>query len=898
MKKLLLGKFKGLSKFFDPYNIDNNSFPELLNAYARRGKIYRKRGTAILDRLKRQIVMVDPPVNPWEYAAITLAGGVGNLITDTATDLEVNSRIVPGSINLVLTGGVGGTYTEPATPNGTLLRNGIADPNSSINYSTGAIFLQGGGAGIVTGSFSYYPNLPVMGLEDFDSNLLSDLFPLQIAFDTTYAYQINQTSGTQNYYSISYYKNTNNPVVWSNTDANLFWTTNYQSAFWATNNKPGLHFVDGSYLAGTGTAVVDFTFTSVGSPFQTLIVGDKLWFNEWTTGGSNLNGLVGTVSAIIDAALGKYTVTFLSVVVVAGTGIAQLLTNSIAGQDGIRWYDGDPTTKTGIPTGTNKGWVNFAPPLTANSVSINSQTTGKYYLVGALAIVPFKERLLFFGPQIRTSGGNVIQRPLQDTVLWSWNGTPYYNSFVPTNATSTETFDTTAYYVDENGKGGYLPAGISMPIITVNNNEDVLIVNFGGKGRKTRFAYTGNDLQPFLFYSINAELPSDSTYSSISLDAGVLDIGSFGFAITTQQSAERIDMEFPDEVFRIKADTEGYKRVNAVRDFANEWVYFTYPVNDVTWKYPTRTLLFNYRENSWGELKENFTVQGYFRKQEKESWYTASAKYKIWANWTDSWNLGSNSPEIAQVCGGNPQGYVVIRSEGTGEAYSAEIADITSSSLSMTNIKSINHCVELGDYIYIDRCIGLDYLNGEIAQVTRITDADNFIIDIPFLAGTYLGLGEFQRLSVPIIKTKQFPGYWEAGKKTRIGVQKYLFDYTGSGQATINLYLSTDPDNVYNSGNIVPRIDVLNSSLVYSQLVYTCPESTNLGLTPPNTNLQMPTANGQYAIWHRMNTNLIGDTVQIGITLSDEQMRDLTIATSELVLHGVDIDLYEGPYLA
>lgn len=891
MKKLLLGKFSGLSKFFQPYSIDNNSFPDLFNAYARRGRVYRKRGTAILDRLKRQIVMVDPPVNPWEYGPITLVADAGNLITDLS--LETNSRIVPGSINLDLGAN---TYTEPATPDGTLV--GTPAGSGTINYATGAFTISGGGVGVVTGSFSYYPNLPVMGLEDFDSNLVSDVFPLQIAFDTTYAYQISQTSGTQNYYSISYYKNTNNPVVWSASDANIFWTTNYQSAFWATNNKPGLHYVNGAYVSGSGTAAITFTFTSSAAPFETLVVGDKLWFNEWSTGGSDIDGKTGTVTTIVNAATGQYIVTFDVSVTVAGTGIAQLLTNSIPGQDGIRWYDGDPTNKTGIPTGTNRGWVNFAPPLTATTVSINSQTTGKYYLVGALAILPYKDRLVFFGPQIRTSGGNVIQKPLQDTVLWSWNGTPYYSSFVPTNSTATETSDVTAYYVDENGKGGYLSAGISMPITTVNNNEDVLIVNFGGRGRKTRFVYTGNDLQPFLFYSINAELPSNSTFSSISLDAGVLDFGTFGFAITTQQSAERIDMEFPEEVFRVKADNNGYLRVNSIRDFSNEWVYFTYPVNDVRWKFPSRTLLFNYRENSWGELKENYTVQGYFRKQDKSSWFTASAKYKIWANWTDSWSLGTNSPQIQQVCGGNPQGYVVIRSEGTGEAFNGEIADLTAGTLGMTNIKSINHCVELGDFIYIDRCIGITDLNRTIAQVTTIVDADNFIVDIAFPTGTYLGLGEFQRLSKPMIKTKQFPGYWEEGKKTRIGVQQYLFDYTGSGQVTVELYLSTDPDNAYNAGSLVPENDVLNSGLIYSQLVYTCPESINLGLTPANVNLQMPTANGQYAIWHRMNTSLIGDTVQIGVTLSDEQMRDLTIATSEIILAGIDIDLYQGPSLS
>src|SRR6185369_2505205 len=169
------------------------------------------------------------------------------------------------------------------------------------------------------------------------------------------------------------------------------------------------------------------------------------------------------------------------------SGLFQYLTNSVnsaTAQDGIRWYDGDPTAGTGIPTGTGLGWVNFAPPLTATSVSIDGSPSGLYYLVGALAILPFKDRLLFFSPYIQTSGlngslGVVIQ--LQDTVLWSWNGTPFYNSLVPLN----QTFNPQAYYVDQTGLGGYLPAGIAQPIITVSNNEDVLLIGFGGTGRKT-----------------------------------------------------------------------------------------------------------------------------------------------------------------------------------------------------------------------------------------------------------------------------------------------------------------------------------------------------------------------------------------------------------------------------
>ena len=119
-------------------------------------------------------------------------------------------------------------------------------------------------------------------------------------------------------------------------------------------------------------------------------------------------------------------------------------------------------------------------------------------------------------------------------------------------------------------------------------------------------------------------------------------------------------------------------------------------------------------------------------------------------------------------------------------------------------------------------------------------------------------------------------------------------DYTANAQVTVNVYLSQDPDDIWNT----PQPLSATSSLVYSQLMYTCPESTNIGLTPANSNLQMPTAQGQYQIWHRFNTSLIGDSVQIGITLSDAQMRNLTYATSEITLQGLHLVVEKGPHLA
>lgn len=868
-----------------PFAIDNDAFPVLYNFYSWRGRVKRKRGTQFLGQLTKQISSVLSPTTPWQSPALTLVAGAGNLIS--TFNLESTSTISAGSISFVVGAN---TYTEPVPKDGTLV--GVPAGSGTINYATGAITIAGGGGSSLTGTFAYYPGLPVMGLEDFISIPTNDSLYVLLSFDTKYSYQINQNQFPAKFYNTTYYKQTSVPFVWSGQDYQQFWTTNYSGALWATNNVPGLNFVTATYTSGSATTMVTFNFKSNGNNFTKLIVGDQVWFNEWNAGGvTGMNGIVGTVSTATDAVNGNYVVTFLVAPVVSSTGIAQLLTNTIPGQDGIKWYDGDQTSSTGIPVNSLLGWVNFAPPLTALSVSINNLTSGKYYLVGAVAILPFKDRLLFFSPWIQTSSGTAIQ--LQDTVLWSWNGTPYYNSLVPTNQTSSPQ----AYYVDQTGAGGYISSGTDQPIQTVSNNEDVLLVGFGGTGRKTRFVYTGDDLNPFIFFSINAELPSTSTFSSVVLDKGAIDLGNYGICITDQQSAQRIDLQIPDSVFQVQVPNNGQARVNAIRDYFKEWIYFSYPLEGSPWKFPVQTFLYNYRDNTWAVLYENFTAHGRYIITSNSNKFTwATCPFETWEAWNEPWNAGlTSSVGIASIVAGNPQGYVLIKSVATSEGRSGTIVSFLNNG-GFTKINSPNHCLRDGDYIFIDNCIGLTALNKKIGRVSLIgtsnsSDANNFLVDLPLLLppSNYLGLGTFARLSQPFLQTKQFPMYWEQGRQVRIGTQMYLFDKTSTGQVTLNIYLSQDAGTSWNDGPITPSNFVQNGSLEYSETVFTCPETDNL---------QTPTASTQQQIWHRMNTSLQGETFQIGITLNDAQMRNLEYATSEIALQGMQFTVYPGPMLA
>ena len=883
--QIYIGKFaKGLTTNPLPFNIDNDAFPFLYNFYIWRQRARRKRGTVFLGQLERQIQIVADPA-PWQVHSFALVAGAGNLITQFS--LGSSAAIAPDSISLVVSGDQ--TYTDPNS-NGTL--TGSLGGTGTIDYATGAFTVSGSVTGTVTGTFDYFPQLPVIGLRNFVSTTSSSIYPLLLAFDTTYSYQINQSTSPQFFYSTSYYKDSENPVTWSAPDSSQFWTTNYQDALWATNNSPGMQFelID-TIDVGSPTTIT--TATPHG-----LVTGDYVWFNEIT--GADAGLLNGQAFSITVTSPTAFTVAVDTTgKTINNDGIFQTLTatSPTSTGDGLRWYDGDPTGGTGLPIGNGKGWVNFAPPLTAAVVSINNTPEALYYLVGALAIVLFKDRLLFFNPWIQTSTGAPIN--LQDTVIWSWNGPAYYNALVPAG----QTFDVTAYYVDQTGKGGYISAGISQPIITVADNEDVLLVGFGGNvGRQTRFAYTGNDLYPFIFLSINSELSSSATFSAITLDRGAITIGVYGVILTTQQSSERIDLQIPDSVFQIQALNNGMQRVNGIRDFFKEWIYFSYPVNNSQWKYPTQTFLYNYRDDTWAVFYENFTTHGTYRQQTKNTWGSIGRKFKSWAQWREPWNSGSTSAQFPSIVGGNPQGYVLIKGQGTGESVSGSISAIADSS-GFTQFSSINHCVKIGDYLQIQNIIGsgnITNYNGQIGKVISTSDANTFVFDLPYLTGTYEGLGQYSRLSQPLLQTKQFPFYWDQGRQVRLSAQKYLMDYTANAQVTVNIYLSQDPDDVWNMDSVVPATEPepLNNALVYSQIMYTCPESTNIGLTPPNTNLQIPTAEGQFQIWHRFNTSLIGDTFQVGITLSDAQMRNLTYATSEITLHGMHLSLEKGPHLA
>ena len=992
-EQLVVGPFQhGLKTNQPPFYIDNDAFPQLLNAYAWRGRVKRKRGTSLLSRLTR--------IFNSRSTSITLDGsGNGNLITGFLPVAQANASIVPGMVTLVVNAI---TYTDPS-------KNGTLSPSGSINYASGDITIAAGAGMALTAVFTYNPSLPVMGLEEVRMDAIQyPEFPGSMGFDTTYSYLFDQGTGTN--HDVSFYKSTGNALTWSGQDYQQFESCNYQGAFWVTNGTPGMQFMSITGISVTSTTVVNLTIVGHG-----LVVNDYVFINEVTGAIANtINQQTGKVTNIVNP--NTVTVTFVGTSIAGAYtsgGIAQYLTSAYPeGGDGIRWYDGDPTT-----TGNIKGWVNFAPPLSSvgNAYAIDDAAAAIYYLVGAKVILPFKDRLLFFGPYIQTSSGTPIY--LQDYVIYSEVGTPYYTTssapypytlttiFNPVLTPSNQTARPQAFWTDQTGYGGFATAGVEMPIKTVNPEKDVLIVGFGSIGQFTQLVYTGNDILPFTFYNISTEWGPESTFSSVTFNNGALTFGNYGLIMAGIEGTQRVDLDIPDQVFQVNNKNNGQDRICGQRDYINEWVYFTYNGNlneQAEWVYPNQTLFYNYRDQTWGIFNECYTTYGIYRQTTGYTWNTLP--WTDWGAWPDaSWNSGSSTTLNPNIAGGNQQGFVLLRNDaGTGEGTSLYIQSMSGTTNCV--VVSPNHCLNQGDYVQISGCLGSigSLLNGNVYSVDLvysggIADPNSFILNAGPLpspiygSNTYLGGGLITRFYVPLIQTKQFPMAWAGARKTRIGRQNYLFANSGSSEVTVNIYLSQDGADIYNLGSIVPSTTPTpyNNALIYSNAVYTGAEyeieyiynsilgnlgngsSTtitipyankfsfpyeivpgsiiikvgsvatftdlgngtflvtgtgtsgtanyangvmvlNFSAAPDNTQvftttfqyyappLQMLTATGQDQIWHRMNTSLIGDTIQVGITMSDAQMRVLPVSnqTAEIELHGFIFDVSPSGVLA
>jgi len=319
----------GLVQDREEFILPNDAFPILENAFVWRERIKRKQGCKLLGRLERQLTSLSLGNTVALQTTYTFANIFASFVPPIGA-AEPNKEIIPGSV--VITIGVPDTATFTDDGQGGFIVTGAGvSLGSNINYATGAVTIvltvSVGGAAI-TANISYYPNLPVMGL---NSRELTNINTKElIVFDQIYAY----------HFVGSTFQEWIPGTTWSGNDSDFFWSTNYwvdslnSKIFWVTNFSG----ITGDPIRYTnGTTWIDFApqINAAGDTLNQCLVllpyrGRLLAFNTFE--GPNLATSIQYPQRIRWAAIGN---PFSAVSAIVTTVNANAWRDDIRGQGGF-----------------------------------------------------------------------------------------------------------------------------------------------------------------------------------------------------------------------------------------------------------------------------------------------------------------------------------------------------------------------------------------------------------------------------------------------------------------------------------------------------------------------------------------------------------------------------------
>lgn len=503
-------------------------------------------------------------------------------------------------------------------------------------------------------------------------------------------------------------------------------------------------------------------------------------------------------------------------------------------------------------------WNSFAPLVSiANNIR----------MVAALALIPFKNRLLAFNVWESTAAAPPVQyaNRMRFTTIGSPIDDPGASpAYYPWNS-------------DDGAPGGGLDCPSQQAIVTVEYIKDRLIV--GLESSHWEIVFTGNETNPFQWQQINSELGTESTFSVVPFDKVVLSIGNVGIVACTGANVDRIDQKIPDEVFQIQNTSSGIERVYGIRDYFAEMVYWTWPDDSFspTTPYMKRVLVYNYKNGTWAYNDDSFTVFGYFQPNTGILW---SDQTIIWTS-QQKWSDGSIDSIFRQVAGGNQEGWTfIIDSEYTLNAGSLQITNITISGDILT-ITSIDYNMNDDDYVYITGVSGtgtISDINGVIFQIDGVPGNPNqFIITAPGLTGTYSGGGVIARVSKIQLLTKQYNFYLEKGRNFYVSRVDFLVDNTGDdgdppqgGQIEVDYEVNTSRLSMVSASQSLGTNSIVGTSI--------------LETTPYPDNALEETSE---QLWHPLYFQADGQFIQLNMELNDDQMKNIFVMGADFQLHAM-----------
>lgn len=524
-----------------------------------------------------------------------------------------------------------------------------------------------------------------------------------------------------------------------------------------------------------------------------------------------------------------------------------LWTTNFNTADGIRYFNGTSWTKA----------------------SFSYNNAGDKILTARI-LIQFKNRLLLMNTVEQVSG---ISTSFFNRVRYSALGNP---------------LSTNAWNQDVPGRGSAIDAPVQEELITAQFIKDRLIVYF--KESTFELAYTGNQVQPFVWQKINTELGAESTFSEIPFDRNVFGIDNIGIHACNGANVERIDEVIPQLSFGFSSAENGPDRIAGIRDYYSEIAYWTYPnqVRNSSFYFPNKTLIFNYINNTWSTNDDSITAFGYFLYSEETPGATWGNTYIPWEQLTMLWNSQADTQtnvKVKTVIAGNQQGYVVVLQPGiTSNAAALQVTNVTSSSLGSLTLSCINHNLSFNDFVLLSDMNGLvftDAAGNVLPNAMARVSVDPYTSDEPhsvtlsllslnnvgilqptIISGIYTGGGVIARVSQINLLTKQYNFYTAQDRNVYVSKVDFLVDATRNGEVTVDFFISS-------SSNSMLSDSLTNGSLLGNNALETYPYAL------------APFEQFQSRLWHPLYFYAEGECVQFNISMSPRQMFNYSIEENQ-----------------
>lgn len=584
------------------------------------------------------------------YAVAVVAGAPATL----GGTVTKNLPIAPNSFFIVARQSNG---TETYTDNGLGVLAGSLGGQGTINYSTGAWFIDPAGAATLTtdtiveaGYSMTGATFTIMGLTQWNDES-NNTFRL-VACDTRRASVFNQPNNdfdpiceVEQTFAISDNTSTtfNNgstgytpqfaliaPLSVTITAVNTL-TGNNVAGGVIQDNGQGVFTATGIYLDSqidylTGqitlnlngvqplTTAFNITYSLQGDYF----FGDNSNFFNWTNWELSTNRIV-TAPAVTDGAVTVSPTQF-------QTGFLYL-TNNV---DAVTLFNGEKLSRP------------------AYAVEQNVLGLGKNQILRCLDVKTFAQRLLFVRPTTTITDGQVDPQ----SIRWSAQNQP------------------TNFVADIPGSGGELSAATSDWIQHAKYLKDFIVVHF--ENSTWVFRFTGNAFNPFVFFKVNSTKNTKAPYGGIEFDDVIKAMGLRGLTYCDGNAVDRYDMKVIDLFQDINVQRFG--QCFGIRFDALNQAWMLYPSMDENSQVSNRAILHNYVEDSWGVFKINLSCLGFGFGVKDITWADLT---KAWEDADFAWNDYLVQSESLRLIGGDFLGNVVQLNDGPTDLGTAVILDVT-----------------------------------------------------------------------------------------------------------------------------------------------------------------------------------------------------------------------------